>query len=250
MQFLTDAILAVATSPWIYLIVLGMVLVDGFFPPIPGETVLVAVAAIAMSSGSPNLWLLLLAGALGAAAGDNIAFALGRRVGTERFAWMRGARVAAALDFARRGLARRGTLLVLGGRYIPVGRLAINMTAGATGFPARRFAGLSLVAGALWSAHAVLIGVLAGHLTAGNPLFGAAIGIALALILGVIIDLIGRGRRALRRRRVERAGTAPTRAPGDAATAREIRDREIAALGAELRVENTADTGELEPLRR
>ncbi|MFZ4843422.1 DedA family protein [Mycetocola saprophilus] len=227
MEFLTDAILTMATSPWIYLIVLAMVLIDGFFPPVPGEAVLVGATAIAISAGSPNVWVLLVAGAIGAAIGDNIAFRIGRAVGVERYAWMRKPRVVAALDFARRGLEKRGTLLVLGGRYIPVGRIAINMTAGATGFPPRRFAALSVVAGFLWSIHAILIGALAGHLTQGNPLIGAVLGIGFAILLGIIIDTVGRIRRAIIKRSAARRGTT---VPARPITASAIRDREIDAL--------------------
>lgn len=204
MEFLTHAVLELSASPWIPLIVLTLVLIDGFFPPVPGEAVLVAVSAIAVSTGTPALWLVLLAGGLGAAIGDNIAYAIGRRVGTDRFRWMRLPRVRRAIAYARFGLRRRGALLILGGRYIPVGRLAINMTAGATRFPRSRFVPLSILGGMLWSAQAVLIGVIAGSAAARNPLLGAAIGIGISIVLALVIEGANRVFRAARTRRTAR----------------------------------------------
>lgn len=202
MDAITDAVLALSGSPWVPLVVLVFVLIDGFFPPIPGETVLVATAAIALHSGSAQVWLLFAAGALGAFLGDNIAYAIGRRVGTTRFAWMRTPKVRAAIGTARRGLRKRGTILVLAGRYIPVGRIAINMTAGATGMPLHRFRVLTAISGVLWSAHAILIGVIAGNAAAQNPLLGAVFGIGIAVLVSLAADIGTRIHRACSRRLV------------------------------------------------
>ncbi len=134
-------------SPWLYLVLFAVTIIDGFFPPIPSETVLVAAAAVTASTGEGNLLLLGAVAAIGAAIGDNIAFLIGRGLGTTRFAWMRRPRVAAAFAHAQLALDRRSATLILGARYIPVGRVAVNMTAGALDFPWRRFLPLSLIAG-------------------------------------------------------------------------------------------------------
>lgn len=202
MEAITDAVLALSGSGWVPLIVLVFVMIDGFFPPIPGEAVLVATSAIALHGGVGQVLPLFLAGAIGAFLGDNIAYAIGRRVGTTRFAWMRTPKVQQAISSARRGLRKRGTLLVLAGRYIPVGRIAINMTAGATGMDRRRFRVLTAIAGFLWSAHAIIIGMIAGHAAASNPLIGAAIGIGIAIVVSIGVDLGTRIHRAASRRRV------------------------------------------------
>mgnify|MGYP001076218666 CR=1 FL=1 len=184
-------------SPWIYLAMLAIALVDGFFPPVPSETVLVAAAAVAASTGRPDLVLLALAAAVGAAIGDNIAFAIGRATGVRRFAWMRRPRVAAAFDAAARALERRGAGLVLGARFVPVGRVAVNVSAGALGYPWRRFAPLSLLASVCWTAYSIAIGLLAGAWLKDQPLVSSAIGVVLAVGAGVVVDRI-----VARRRRV------------------------------------------------
>lgn len=202
MDIVNELILQAAASPWLYLVMFATAVIDGFFPPIPSETVLVAAAAVAASTGETNLWLLCAVAAFGAMIGDNIAYAIGRAVGTSRFAWMRRPRVAAAFSRAQNTLTRSGAPLILGARYIPVGRVAVNMSAGALGYPWRRFLPLSAVAGATWALFSAGIGILAGHWLEDQPLLSAVFGIAFALVIGFAIDRVA----AIRRRRRAREG--------------------------------------------
>jgi membrane protein DedA with SNARE-associated domain len=130
--------------------------------------------------------------------GDNIAYAIGRSLGTTRFAWMRRPRVAAAFDRAQRTLSRSGAPLILGARYIPVGRVAVNMSAGALGYSWRRFLPLTVVGGVMWAAYSAGIGLLAGHWLEDQPLLSVVIGVTFALVLGFLIDRVAA---AVRRRR-------------------------------------------------
>lgn len=194
---LNELILLAAASPWLPLVMFAAAMLDGFFPPVPSETVLVAAAAVAATTGSvPTILLLCVVAAAGAMIGDNLAYALGRVIGTRRFAWMRRPRVVVVLERARVGLERRGAPLILGARYIPVGRVAVNMTAGALRYPWRRFVPLSLLAAVTWAAYCAGIGVIAGHWLEGQPLLSAALGTAVALVLGLIVDRIAASRRA------------------------------------------------------
>ena len=194
----TDLVLQAVASPWLYLAMLAVAVVDGFFPPVPSETVLVAAAAVAASTGEPDLVLLGVAAATGAAIGDNIAFAMGRRTGTARFAWMRRPRVVGAFAWAASALERRGAGLVLGARFIPVGRVAVNLSAGALGYPWRRFALLAVGAGLCWSAYSIAIGLIAGAWLKDRPLLSAGLGVVLAVAIGLVVDRVV----ALRARRV------------------------------------------------
>ncbi|MFW6598041.1 DedA family protein [Propionibacteriaceae bacterium Y2011] len=187
---LSDLILAAAGSPWVYLVVALLACIDGFFPPLPSESVVVALAAVAASTGEPDLVLLGIVAAVGAFAGDNIAYALGSRLGTTRFRWMRRPRIAAVFVFAAAQLQRRAATLILAARYIPVGRVAVNMTAGATGYPRRRFVPLAALAAASWSAYSILIGTVAGHWVKDNPILGAAIAVVVAVLVGFVIDKV------------------------------------------------------------
>ncbi|WP_406245388.1 DedA family protein [Microbacterium sp. M] len=197
MDVVNDLILAAAASPWLLLVMFAVAIIDGFFPPVPSETVLVAAAAAAASTGGTNILLLAGVAAIGAMIGDNIAYAIGRGLGTQRFGWMRRPRVAAAFDRAQRTLATNGAGLILGARYIPVGRVAVNMSAGALRYPWRRFLPLSALGGLSWAAYSAGIGLLAGHWLEDQPLLSAVFGVAFALIIGFAIDRIS----AYRRRR-------------------------------------------------
>jgi membrane protein DedA with SNARE-associated domain len=187
---INDLILHLVSSPWIFLAMLVVALVDGFFPPVPSETVLVAAAAVAASTGRPNLLLLGAAAAIGAAIGDNIAFAIGRTVGVHRFRWMRRPGPERAFARAAGALETRGAGLILGARFIPVGRVAVNVSAGALGYPWRRFAVLSVLGGACWTVYSVALGLLAGAWLRDQPLLSAVIGVVLAVGLGLIVDRV------------------------------------------------------------
>lgn len=217
LTLLNGVVTDLAASPWIYLVVFVVCIVDGFFPPIPSETVVVGAATVAVATGEPLLWLLIPVAAAGAVIGDNTAYLLGRALGTTRFRWMHGRRVAATLDWARRGLDRRGALLIFTARYIPVGRIAVNVTAGASGYPARRFVPLSIVAGLAWATYSALFGVVAGQWLHDQPLLAILLAIVIAAGVGFLIDAV---LRRVLRVEAETVGSTLSRAtPGAARSA-------------------------------
>ena len=190
MQAINDFILAAAGQPWVLFLVLACCLIDGFFPPIPSESVVVGLAAVAATAGVPNAWLLIVVAAIGAFSGDNIAYLIGRRMGTRRWRWMRTQRMQGAFRWAGRELRRRAASLILVARFIPVGRVAVNLTAGATHFRHGEFISLTAVSAVLWAGYSVAIGVFFGQWFEHNHLLGAVIAIVAAVILGVIVDRI------------------------------------------------------------
>lgn len=206
LQQLTDQIVAMSGSPLVLVVVAALTVIDSFFPPVPSESIIVALAAIAVSSNNPPLWALFLTAAGAAVIGDNIAYQLGRLLhpGGERGAkFLRGPRMTKTFTWAEQALERRGAMLILVGRHIPVGRVAINLTAGASGYPLRRFLPLTILAGLAWSAYAVVIGTVAGRWVKDQPLLAAAIAVVVALVLGFLVDRIisaVQGRRANRAR--------------------------------------------------
>ena len=140
-------ILTLAASPLVYVGMYLFALIDGFFPPIPSESLAIALAALSVASGRPNLALVITAAAAGAFTGDQIAYAIGKRLAQHRLPFLGGPRWAKTLDWAQRTLERRGASFILAARFIPVGRVAVNMTAGGVGFSRRRFVGLTAIAG-------------------------------------------------------------------------------------------------------
>ena len=217
-------IAAAVSTPWVPIVIVLTVLIDAFFPPVPSESVVIGAAAAAVSVGEPNIALVIACAAVGAVAGDNLTFAIGRTVGLERFGWMRRARMRSALQAAGRGIAKRPALFLMTARYVPVGRVAVNLVAGASGFPRRKFFLLSVLAGISWAVYSVAIGLLAGLLLHGNALLGMLVGIVGGLASGVLVDLLIR----LITRRPSRSRTAQsTRAEA------EPDQREAESIGAE-----------------
>lgn len=190
MQAINDFILAAASQPWVLLLVLACCIIDGFFPPIPSESVVVGLAAVSATAGVPNGWFLVVVAALGAFLGDNIAYLIGRRIGVHRWRWMRTMRMQAAFRWAGRELRRRAASLVMVARFIPVGRVAVNLTAGATRFHHAQFVGLTAMSGVLWSGYSVSIGMFFGQWFEDNHFLGAVIAIICAVVLGIIVDRI------------------------------------------------------------
>jgi membrane-associated protein len=188
-QAINDFILAAAGQPWVPFLVFACCVIDGFFPPIPSESVVVGLAAVAATADVPHPALLILVAAAGAFAGDNIAYLIGRATGTERWSWMRRKRAQRAFVWAGRELRKRPASLIMVARFVPIGRVAVNLTAGATHFAHSQFIGLTVLSAMLWSGYSVAIGLFFGQWFADNHLLGATIAIICAVILGIAVDL-------------------------------------------------------------
>ncbi|WP_407318949.1 DedA family protein [Isoptericola halotolerans] len=183
-------ILEIAASLWIYPAMFASAFIDGFFPPVPSESVLVTLVISAQATGVPWLWLIIPIAAVGAWLGDQTAYLLGRRFGTERLLSMRSARGRKTVSWARRALARRGAVFIIAARYIPVGRVAVNMTAGALGYPQRRFMAFSGVAAVLWAGYSTLIGIAAAEVLGHDPLLAMVVGVVGGGLLGLVVDRV------------------------------------------------------------
>jgi membrane-associated protein len=192
MDAVTHFILEIAASPWAYVVLAGLLIVDGFFPFVPGETLVVTLAVLSAGGHGPNLWIVLGVAIVASTLGDTIAFAIGRRVGVSRWNWMRRRRVAAALAWAHRGFVTRPAMLMLTAKFIPVARVGVTMTAGATGFPVRRYLALALTASTIYTAFHVTVGLMAGTWLASMPVLAIAIALVSVCVLGFLIDTIVR----------------------------------------------------------
>jgi membrane-associated protein len=217
LQIIEDALLHAAGQWWVLLVVYLLCTIDGFFPVVPSESVLVALASIAGTADTVSLWWVWLAGALGAITGDQIAYSLGRGIGLERFRWMRTRSVRRAVSSARSALDRHGALVICVARYIPGGRVAVNYTAGATGYPRLRFTALDVFAAFLWSGYSIGIArVTAGWLD--NTLLQICLAVVAAAVVGWALDLVLKrvmARLAQRQQRREIGEIPPVDSPRD-----------------------------------
>ena len=188
---------AVSGAWWTYFLVFGVVMVDAFFPLVPGETVAITSGVLA-GSGHLSLPLCILAASAGAFAGDNICYGLGTWLGertVKRF--FRNEKSHKGFDWAERMLAERGTYIIIVARFIPGGRTATTFAAGYVhSFPYRRFVRADAVAAAIWGSYTVLLGYVGGKTFAQAPWKGLLLAFALALAVTGGVELV----RHLRRR--------------------------------------------------
>ncbi len=193
---LESGLLDLASSALVYPALFAFAMIDGFFPPIPSESAVIALAVSAHATGEPELFLVLLVAAAGAWCGDQIAYQLGRLLGTERIRFLRSSRGRRAVAWATRALQQRGAVFILAARYVPVGRVAVNMTAGAVGYARRRFMAFSAIAAVAWSAYSTLIGLVAAQWLGDRPLLAMVVGVVVGIAMGVVLDLLLTRRRA------------------------------------------------------
>ncbi|MFE6969195.1 DedA family protein [Isoptericola sp. NPDC057653] len=183
-------ILDLGASALIYPAMYVFATIDGFFPPIPSESVVITLTVLAHTEGVPWLPGVLALAIAGAWTGDQIAYQIGRSVGTERFAFLRSARGRRSVEWARHALDHRGASFILAARYVPIGRVAVNMTAGAVGYPRRRFMVYSGIAAVTWGVYSMLIGLAAASWLGHNPLLAMVAGVVAGILLGVLVDQV------------------------------------------------------------
>ena len=182
--------LDMAGSPWVFAALFGFATIDGFFPPIPSESLVIALASFSTSTGSPVLWAVVVAAALGAFTGDQIAYQVGTKVRIRQLRVFRTRRGHALLGWAERALRTRGAQFIIAARYVPVGRVAVNMTAGALGYPRRRFVLLTGIAAVSWALYSTAIGIGTGALLGHSPLIGVVAGVIGGFVIGLVVDWV------------------------------------------------------------
>jgi membrane protein DedA with SNARE-associated domain len=187
LDFLEELILNAADAWWMPLAVFLLCLIDGFFPVVPSESLLVALASIYDQGKNINLVNLFFLAWFGAFIGDQVAYWLGRTIGVTRFRWMRTRSVIRAIGGVRQTLHHSGALVVITARHIPGGRVAVNFIAGATRMKLIKFMSLDFISAAIWAAYSLAI----GYFTAGwldNTVLQIALALVFAALLGWLID--------------------------------------------------------------
>jgi membrane-associated protein len=179
LESLTDHI---SGSNWTYAFLFGISALDVVFPIVPSETSVI-IAGVLAGQGDLVIWFVVLAAALGAILGDNIAYLIGRLAGDRIVArFFKGER-RKRIDWAERQIEERGPYLIIVGRFIPGGRTAVTLSAGLLEMPWRRFILFDVIAGFAWASYAALLGYFGGKTFEESPLkaFGVAFAVALAV---------------------------------------------------------------------
>ncbi|MEU8296013.1 DedA family protein [Micromonospora sp. NPDC048909] len=200
---LLDLLHQTMSSPWVYLALFSIAVLDGFFPVVPSETAVITAGVFA-ASGEPYLPAVIVVAAAGALVGDHVSYAIGRTGGTRLLGRLpAGGRRRAGVEWARRGIAQRGGLILTVARYVPGGRTAVTLTMGAVHYPRRRFLAFDALAAGSWGLYSALVGYLGGLAFEQDPVRGLLLGLGLALTVTLVVE----GVRRLARRRPSGSGT-------------------------------------------
>jgi membrane protein DedA with SNARE-associated domain len=196
-----------------YLAITGLVLIEDFGVPVPGETVLI-LGAVYAGTGRLNIALVALLGFCGALLGDNIGFAIGH-FGGRRLAERYGRYVFLTperLDKATAFFERHGGKIIIIARFVEGLRQANGIVAGTTGMHWRRFLIFNAIGAALWVGVWVTIGYVSGsHI---NSIYATAIRYDAYVGAAVVVLLIAYiARRVARRRRARAAQSTSDSAP-------------------------------------
>jgi membrane protein DedA with SNARE-associated domain len=186
-------------------LVFGLVALDVLFPILPAEGS-VLIAAVLAGTGTLSIAWVVVAAALGAFVGDNVAYWIGRTAGRpliERVMRGHAERLAqVGAQFRDRG----GSFIIIG-RFVPGGRTAVSVGAGVLHYPWLRFIAYDAVAAVIWALQAAIPGYIGGVVFADRPWIGLAIGIVLAVLITATVE----GIRRIRERR-RSSGTVDARA--------------------------------------
>lgn len=187
----------VSTSPWFFLVLFVIALLDSIVPIVPSEFTVIA-GGVAAGAGTLiddqqilSLVLVVLVGALGAYTGDSLAYLIGNRA--ERVLkniFFRGEKGARRLASTSRQIRKRGGMLLITARFIPGGRTAMTFSCGLTEQPFLAwFTRWDLLATFLWALYAGSLGYLFGDAVENqSTALWLAFGFALAVTL--LIELL------------------------------------------------------------
>ena len=183
-----------------YLAVAGLILVENFGVPVPGETILVA-ASVYAGTGRLNIVAVSVIAVLAAIAGNCIGYAIGYFGGHAlvlrfgKYIFLTSERLAKA----ERYFERRGAWVVAAARFFEGLRQAAGIIAGIVEMPWRRFLVFTTIGAVAWVAVFAPIGYLAGsHI---GTIYADVVRYSLYLLIALAVLIAAWAARRIRRRR-------------------------------------------------
>lgn len=182
------------SATWAYILSALLVFADGVCALFPAETTLITASALAVE-GLLDLRLVILAGAVGAVAGDSALYWLARlsrrRFQAQLDGAMRNEKVAEAMDL----IGSSAPVLLVVGRYVPGLRFVVNASCGLAPLPYRRFLLWSAIGGSLWSVVTCLTAYVLGTALGDNPIAAVVLAsLVSTFAVGIVFVLIRRHR--------------------------------------------------------
>jgi membrane protein DedA with SNARE-associated domain len=146
-----------------YLAVAGLVFVESFGIPAPGQTILIA-AGVYAGTGQLNVFLVGVLGILAAVVGDSLGYLIGRLGGRRlvlrfgRYVFVNERR----LDKLEGFFDRHGAKIVASARFVDGARQLNGVVAGLVRMPWPRFLFFNALGAVLWAGIWTTVGYLAG----------------------------------------------------------------------------------------
>ena len=183
-----------------YFVVFFGILLENAGVPVPGETILLAGAALARFGHLSLFWVISIAIA-GAVLGDNVGFLIGRRGGRrllERHGRLLGL-TKARLDQFDAFFARHGAKTVFVARFVTGLRVVGAVLAGASTLEWGRFIVFNATGALAWATTFGAVGYALGYSWETIERWIGHLGLVLLVVLGVVVVLaVGRSRRRSR----------------------------------------------------
>lgn len=195
-----DSLKEFSSSPWFYVIIYVIAVLDSVLPIVPSET-LVIIGGVSAGLGDLSIVLVVLAAGLGAFTGDNMSYLIGRRASvavTRRYE--RTEKGKRRLETVIHQIHERGGLLLITARFIPGGRTILTLSCGITRQDRRWYATWIGIAATIWALYASLLGFIGGKTFEENHTLAFVVAFGTAVSVTVVIELVRAGIKRLRRR--------------------------------------------------
>lgn len=191
---LTDWLVDTSSAQWFLVVIFVIALLDSVIPIVPSETTVI-IGGVAAGAGDQNLLLVIVAGAIGAFIGDNLAYLIGRSFhGPIARRAERKPSTQRRLNWAAEQVRDRGGLLLVTARFIPGGRTALTISCGLTQQPQRWFVKWVALAVTIWATYAAVLGAIFGRALQDNHTAAFLIAFFTALAINIIIEIVRKRR--------------------------------------------------------
>lgn len=188
-------------GPWALVGIAVMVFIESgvLFPFLPGDSLLVTAGLVHEQLGL-SVAVIALVGFLAAAAGDQVGYLIGDKLGTRLFKDDAKILKTSRLRETEAFFAKYGGRALVLGRFVPIIRTFVPLAAGSARYPYRRFLPWNLLGAFLWAVGVTVVGSLLG----GVPFITDNIDVLLTVIvlisvLPIIIEQVRKRVRARRR---------------------------------------------------
>lgn len=179
-----------SSSPWFYVVIFGIAILDSIFPVVPSETMVIigGVSAGLHELGWP---FVIVAAASGAFIGDNMSYFIGHFFSERLQArYQRTEKGSKRLSWAHEQIRERGGELLVTARFIPGGRTIVTMSCGITNQEHRWFMSWAGVAAVVWASYATLLGFIGGRSFQDNHTKAFLVAFSIAIAATLVLELI------------------------------------------------------------